>query len=313
MITTSYLDALDKLLLLGISQISPEFARRQADFTLGKQLQDGGFSGRLGGADLYYTDFGIRIIRLLSPETDTLLSTARWIADRHSDAKNVLDCFSLLNSARLLNDIGFNLPTEKASPIARLHAQRVAQGAYGRPGSNATSSYNTFIASLCFEMLETDFPDVPYALAAIRGLKRPDGGYSETSDQSLSQTNASVAAIAFLTMHNVSDPGDAESTADFLSRMQTGDGGLLAQPSAPEADLLSTFTGVLSLFGLNALNRLDLRAVAEFVGRLAHPQGGFRACLSDDEPDVEYTYYGVGTMALLRVYILSRQSESPEV
>lgn len=63
----------------------------------------------------------------------------------------------------------------------------------------------------------------------------------------------------------------------------------------------------MTLFGLNELERLDLPAIARFVGSLASPAGGFRACLSDDEPDIEYTYYGIGTMALLRTFVMARE------
>ena len=114
-------------------------------------------------------------------------------------------------------------------------------------------------------------------------------------------------------MYDQFDRQDADSMSDFISRMQSPQGGLLAQPSAPEADLLSTFTGILSMFGLNALDRLDLPGVTRFAGHLAHPRGGFRACLSDDEPDIEYTYYGLAALAVLRVYVFARESDySPE-
>lgn len=307
MMTTNYLDALDKLLLIGTSQLSQEFIQRQGEFVIGKQSRDGGFTGRLGGADLYYTDFGLRLARLLSPDLATLETTGRWLAKRQADAQNLLDCFSLLNAARLLRDMDIELPVAQPPLVSLLRAQQLAGSGFCRPGSRGISAYNTFIAALCCQMLEMDFPNSAGAVAAILGLKQSDGGCCESLGESLSQTNATSAALAFLTMQDALDPAESDSAADFLSQMQATDGGLLAQPSAPEADLLSTFTGALTLFGLNALDRIDLPAVAQFVGKLVHPRGGFRACPSDDEPDIEYTYYGMGTMALLRVYVLARQ------
>jgi geranylgeranyl transferase type-2 subunit beta len=85
--------------------------------------------------------------------------------------------------------------------------------------------------------------------------------------------------------------------------MQADDGGLRAQPSAPVGDLLSTFTAMVALASVGALELLDLAAAGRFAGSLRTPEGGFRSCALDPEADVEYTYYGLGTLALLRAHL----------
>jgi geranylgeranyl transferase type-2 subunit beta len=81
---------------------------------------------------------------------------------------------------------------------------------------------------------------------------------------------------------------------------QCPDGGLAAHGSLEIGDLLSTFTGSLTLAGLSAIESLDLASLAEFLRQTSSPDGGFTACLADTMPDVEYAYYGTATYSLLR-------------
>jgi geranylgeranyl transferase type-2 subunit beta len=304
---TSYLDSLDKLLLLGVSKLSPEFVERHAGFAVTHQQPSGGFSGPMGGADLYYTDFGLRLARLLCDDYSQIEPTAKWITSVRQPT-SILDCFSLLNSIRLLRDMGYETPVDKTHIVETIMAQHITDGGFGRVGSKVISGYNTFIAALCFEMLEMTFPDAEKAATAIQSLRQPDEGYSEGPERHLGQTNATSAAVAFLTMQNALSSDAAEQAAAFLASMQTADGGLLAHREAPGADLLSTFTGALTLFGLNAMDRLDLAGVARYAGSLALPDGGFAGHLNIETPDVEYTYYGVGALALLRAYLAAAQA-----
>jgi len=78
--------------------------------------------------------------------------------------------------------------------------------------------------------------------------------------------------------------------------------------SAIPPDLLSTFTALVTLFALDGLKRIDLKGVVTFASSLAVAAGGFRATPLDPAPDLEYTYYGLGALALVRVYIALMKS-----
>ncbi len=306
---SNYLDALDKILQAGVSRLSDEFTSRQANFVAETQMKDGCFRGRQGGGDLYYTDFGVRIMAALAPECEALTLTAGRINREWPAPKNVLECFSLLNIARILSNCDLPTSTDNAAIALCLETQLLPEGGFARPGSSQVSAYNTFLAALCWEMMDAELPNADGAVRAIRSLKCGDGGCCEAPGQTTGQTSATAAAVASLTiLHSLSDE-DARGAVDFLSRMQTSDGGLLAQPSAPQPDLLSTFTGALTLFGLGGLDRIDLPAMAQFLGQVISKHGGFRASPSDNEEDVEYTYYGLATFALLQVYVLAKESE----
>ena len=91
----------------------------------------------------------------------------------------------------------------------------------------------------------------------------------------------------------------AEETIDFLSGMQTEEGGLRANTRIPVADLLSTFTGVVTLTDLRGLDAIDPSAALRFARVLERPDGGFCGAIWDADVDVEYTFYGLGCLGLL--------------
>ena len=81
--------------------------------------------------------------------------------------------------------------------------------------------------------------------------------------------------------------------------MQTDEGGLRANTRIPIADLLSSFTGGLTLQDLQAFHEIDVDSFRRFVNSLQLESGGFQAAVWDEAVDVEYTFYGLGCLALL--------------
>ena len=115
-----------------------------------------------------------------------------------------------------------------------------------------------------------------------------------------SGTNPTAAAVGLLKIFGRLDDAVRSGTVEFLLDMQSEDeGGLRANPRIPIADLLSTFTGLLTLADLGALARADLAAARRFVESLQLPGGGFHGASWDAGDDVEYTFYGLGATALL--------------
>ena len=112
-------------------------------------------------------------------------------------------------------------------------------------------------------------------------------------------TNPTSAAVACLLIHKTLEPRMAERAAAFIASMQRDDGGLAAHHTAPVSDLMSTYTGLLTLDKLDALGTVELGPVGGFVREMEATNGGFRATTCDDVVDLEYTYYGLGTLALL--------------
>ena len=56
----SYLENLAVHMVAGLARLPDEFRGRHIGFLTARQNADGGFSGREGGSDLYYTGFALR-------------------------------------------------------------------------------------------------------------------------------------------------------------------------------------------------------------------------------------------------------------
>ncbi|MEK6235771.1 MAG: geranyl transferase, partial [Planctomycetales bacterium] len=63
--TSNYLENLTRRLTDAAKLLPDDVRRRHAAFLKSTQLEDGGFPGREGGSDLYYTGFALRGLALL--------------------------------------------------------------------------------------------------------------------------------------------------------------------------------------------------------------------------------------------------------
>ena len=310
-----YLDMLDEMLRSGTDGLSDSFCTSQLQFVAAQQEKDGGFRGRQGSSDLYYTDFALRTLFLLDPAHPAFKKAADYVFSSPGITKSppptLVDCFSILNIRRMLkkcpeavevitrNDIVDDFDPEAIQKTLLQH--EAIDGGFARsPGDRETSAYRTFLAALCYSMLDEELPERDNAIEALQKLKRPDGGYAEMSNQAVSQTNATAAAVAFLMMSNAFTEEEAATTIRFLANMQCEDGGFRAHAAAPFGDLLSSFTGYLTLSGIEGVENIDAAALGRFLRERAATSGGFLACDGDAEADVEYSYYGLGLLALLR-------------
>jgi geranylgeranyl transferase type-2 subunit beta len=294
-----YLDMLEELFRSGLAGLSGGFVEAQVGFVAGRQQADGGFIGQHGGSDLYYTDFAMRCLTLLSPGHAASKLAKSYADNQIHSANNIVDCFSLLNLYRMLGG-----SAEKHLVNGQLDKYILPQGGVARfSNDRRVSAYHTFLGCLCFQMLDQDMPALNGAISAIESLKRSDGGYAELSGQNESQTNATAAAMAFLMMNDAVEQNKTADTIQFLANMQSSDGGLKPHIGVEHGDLLSTFTGLVTLAALDAMKYIDTAGVAKFLRNTSHSNGGFVACAGDNSPDVEYTYYGIGALALLRTML----------
>ena len=307
MMHSIFLTLLDENLAEGRELFGKKFARRHLAYVRSRQLPNGGFAGKMGDADPYYTDFGVRMLDMLGARREELEAAADYLQGLNTRPKDITDCFNRLNIARILarHDIECEIGREVIRDV--IEEQRLPSGTFGRKGATQVSAYNTFLGMLCTEMLGEYVTTTPDAVVELAGLKRADAGYCDVPGESAGQTNATAAALTVIGVIALLDEVD-DATFAFISAMQAPDGGLRAHATAPESDLLSTFTGIVTLSYPEMLGRLDLAAVGRFIQNVEAPGGGFRACGSDPEPDVEYTYYGLGAVALLRLHVARNRS-----
>jgi geranylgeranyl transferase type-2 subunit beta len=293
----------------GLARQPEDFRASHAAYLATAQNTDGGFSGREGGSDLYYTAFALRGLAILDVLTPEICArTADFLRSRLLGQAGVVDFYSLLFSCLLVQlgggpDVLAQCPSDWPERVAQtLETFRTPDGGYGKTiGAVAASTYHTFLVGLCYEILGLRWPKRDAIETFLKSRHREDGGFVEIPAMRRSGTNPTAAAVGI--WHLLDGPEvpfpQKENVIDFLAHMPSMEGGLRANDRIPLADLLSTFTGLWTMDQLGGLERLSRDGIRKFALELEAPNGGFRAGLWDNVADVEYTFYGLGTVALV--------------
>lgn len=308
---SAYLQNLTVRLAEGVGRLPEETRRIHTDYFLAAQQADGGFSGREGGSDLYYTTFAMRGLSILGELYGEVADRVEaFLKPKLSTHQTIVDFFSLFYAANLLKvsagkDIFENADPNWPNQVAGfLETLRREDGGYAKaPEGNAGSTYHTFLVLLVLQLIEVPIKNPENVLAFLESRRDPDGGWHEIRVSKRPGTNPTAAAVASLTIlgsiDEQQDPELVATTLDFLVEMQTEEGGLRANTRIPIADLLSSFTGALTLIDLQAFDEIDVEAYRKFVHAMQREQGGFQAAAWDTAHDVEYSFYGLGCLALL--------------
>lgn len=303
----SYLTQLTLRLAAGAMRLPENLRLRHARFFEAAQRPDGGFPGRQGASDPYYTGFALRGLALIGLlEEDVARRAASFLQSRLDTPMASVDFVSLVYSAVLLEvthgiDLFRSAGHDRQSAVSRLLDRfRCDDGGYAKTETNRRSStYHTFLAVMCQELVGIPIENAQQVADLVRSHQRDDGGFVEVTPLGRSGTNPTAAAIGLLRLLDSLDESVAATAAQFLSDMQNLEGGLRANGRIPVADLLSTFTGIVALADLGRLASIDLEAARRYVESLALADGGFRGGAWDDSADVEYTFYGLGSLALM--------------
>jgi geranylgeranyl transferase type-2 subunit beta len=306
-----YLLRLTLRLADGISRLPAENWDRHSTYLRSAQNPDGGFSGRAGGSDLYYTGFALRGLAVLDALTPAIAERASgFLRGCLTHQTSVIDFFSLLYSCVLVQlaggpDAFAGSPSNWQDRVAEtLESFRTSDGGYAKTiGGASGSTYHTFLVALCYQLLGRPLPRLADVVRFIAGRSREDGGYVEMAPMRRGGTNPTAAAAGLLQMAAEEMPSALEEVREgviaFLAGMASPEGGLRANGRAPLADLLSTFTAAWTLEQLGGLHRLDAKQIWRYAESLQRPEGGFHGGLWDEGHDVEYTFYGLGVLALL--------------
>jgi geranylgeranyl transferase type-2 subunit beta len=281
-------------------------AARHVAYLAALQQADGGFGGRRGPSDLYYTGFAVRGLALAGGLTDARgMRVAEFLRSQLDRSLAPVDFLSLVFTSLLLEallgqDLFAGAGRDRVATVRQYVARyRRPDGGYAKSERAAVgSTYHTFLTVGCLELLEQPLEQPAQTVDLVRRRLRPDGGFVELEPMTQSGTNPTAAAVGLLRMLDALDDPLRQGTAAFLARMQSPEGGLRAHDRIPVADLLSTFTGLVALGDVGHPDAIDLHAALQYVEGLERPEGGFRAGTWDDAADAEYTFYGLATRAL---------------
>ncbi len=306
--TDPYLMQLGSRLAAGLSRLEPERRERHRRFILSRQRKDGGFRGREGDSDLYYTSFAVRGLAVLgglsvgeAQQIGGFLNSFDW------RAMHVVDLVSWLYAALVTQTFGGPDPFANETTdwvdqlVAKLESVRTPDGGYAKSVEGALgSTYQSFLIAMTYELLGRTVPKPNKLGQFLFDRQRDDGGFVEIAPMKSSGTNPTVAAAVLLKRLGFADDQLANDLRDFMKLVRGSEGGLQANTRIPFCDGLSTFTGLLVAqdFGLTGL--LEAAPLQAFVTeQLEFPTGGFRGASWDEQADVEYTFYGLGILGLL--------------
>lgn len=304
---STYLEDLTIRLGTGLGNLPEETRHRHTTFLRAAQRDDGGFAGREGDSDLYYTGFALRALAISGElHGEVAEKAAVFLRSQLRNQSAIIDFLSLIYAGRLIEiAAGIDVFADSASNWreavgAELETLRRDDGGYAKGAEGARSStYHSFLVLLCRELIDLPHVEPERIVEFILSQRRDDGGFVEIAPMRKSGTNPTAAAIGVLKLLGGLSENVCQDAAEFLADMQTDEGGLRANTRIPIADLLSTFTGLLTLQDLRAEGMIDSAAAMRYARSLDDEAGGFLAAAWDTGKDVEYTFYGLGTLALL--------------
>jgi prenyltransferase beta subunit len=260
---------------------------------------DGGFAGRDGRSDLYYTVFGLEA---------SIALDARIAYDR---VANYLDSFQMGQTLDLVHlaclvrcranmaDHGgkaIDHSEREAMTVRLMHFQADDGGFSNTPDAERGTVYGSFLALGICQDLQVDALDPERLLASVDSLAMPDGGYSNEPTMKASATAPTAAAITIL--HYLQRP-IPEAAVQWLGAQAAPSGGFAALQLPIDlavSDLLSTATALHALALLGVPLKIVREANLDYLDSLWNTHGGFHGHLADDALDCEYTYYGLLTL-----------------
>lgn len=281
-------------------------------FLLAAQREDGGFPGREGDSDLYYTGFALRGLVLLDGTIEEPVRDGihGFLASHDPQRLHVVDLVSWLYAAVVLQLAGGDAlldpsDTERIDRIAaKLESVRRDDGGYAKSDEGALgSTYQSFLTVLAYELIGRDVPRPNALIQFLYDRQRDDGGFVEIAPMKRSGTNPTAAAVALLVTLGGMDDELRDDVSEFLQEVRGDEGGFRANTRIPFSDGLSTFTGLLTVLDLKLEGLVDLGRIQAWLTHPEHglelPNGGFRGASWDDAADAEYTFYGLGLLGLL--------------
>lgn len=315
-----YLVRLAARLAAGMESMDADRRQRHRSFVLSQQQHDGGFGGREGDSDLYYTSFAVRSLAMLGGmNRDECESIAGFLKEFSWQSLGTLDLMNWLYSALAIQvfggvDLLADADADWADRMAaQLEAVRTADGGYAKSTEGAAgSTYHSFLVTLTYQLLDRLPPRTNALIQFLYDRQRDDGGFVEIAPMRNSGTNPTAAAVGLMSVIGGLDDELRADVRDFLRETWSSEGGFQANKRIVFADGLSTFTGLLTAQDLQITDLVSEAAIERFLTEwLEFPTGGFRGASWDDQADVEYTFYGLGTLALLWSARAEREAGAP--
>lgn len=257
-------------------------------FILSSQNEDGGFSDRGGSSDLYYSLFGLLILRALEKNgkehsgnhpaivTDSLLKLKEFT--QRQTTQGVPGFIERCCLVMLQSEL-------KSKKYSRFVSMISLGKSFWKERASINLSYRSFVLFLTL--------DAVLPLSAI--IKRSAGRMMEQTTVNEHSPCSEVAAKVFLNkmMHK---ENSAEVT--LLNSFVAQTGGFKAFNHLNRTDMLSTAVALFALQYAEADLRLLKPSTLDFI-QSNYSLGAFLSGDGDQTEDVEYTFYGLLALGVL--------------
>lgn len=270
--------------------LDDEARERIATFIRGRLSPEGGFRGRRGQTDLYYTVFGIESCRALGlelPRPEIARYLERFVGN---DTLDFVHLTCLARCAARIPPSNWK-PDGQAWLSKTLRTYQTERGGFNRqPGSVQPVIYDCFLGLLACEGVGQEYPSRAAFLKALSEARTQDGSY--INDPELRTASTPVTAAGAVLEHELTG-SVTPATVEWLLARQSRLGGFVAGEDVPMPDLLSTATSLHALGLAGAVGRAQGMACLDFISTLWDDSGGFCGYPLDPTPDCEYTFYGL--------------------
>lgn len=216
----NFIKRLTLLLGSGIEDLDRSFQRQILDYIWSQQRSDGGFSGRKGSGEIYYTSFALRALALLGELQNDIRTQKvfqfldcylKRILDLRDSKGRILlsgvDLTSFQFSAQLLEwtldqDIftRYSLNKKEFLPLIWKQYERPDGGFSSSLKSSCSSVYQSFLFGVSLQLSDQTFSERRYQQLEtfLWKQQRKNGGFSDLSVLRNSGTNPTVAALGLL-------------------------------------------------------------------------------------------------------------------
>lgn len=268
-------------------------------FILASQHENGGFRDRGGSPDLYYSLFGMLILKAMaakptgSPENKPKENPSALDAIQASVANSLLKLKQFTQRPSSLKVPGFIercslllLQTELKSNRYSRFLSLVSLGkSFWKERSSINLSYRSFVLFLTLEAI------LPLSSLIKRPAKRM---MAQTEVNEHSPCSEVAAKVFLLKMMNQQNTRETALLSSFAARS----GGFKAFLHLEHADMLSTAVALFALNNAGADLRLLKPSMLEFI-QSNYRDGAFLSGDGDSTADVEYTFYGLLALGVL--------------
>ena len=245
----------------GARRLSPEMRERHVEVLAGRQNADGGWVGRSGASDIYYTSFALRAADLLAVEREAMWVEAAGFLRNAERPSGVVDTFCRLASWAAVPPEFASARPRPGEAVRALDGLR-RDGAYAHHAGGPRSVYMTFLAARCHEVAGVAAPYGDWG-SFVLSRRNADGGFGDTGAES--GINPTAAAALLLAAADALTPEARDGAARYMVAAQRGDGGFGAHHAAPTSDLLSTYSALVAMDRLGRARDLRLAGAEELL------------------------------------------------